>query len=180
MRLDQCAIRRPNPESSFRIVRANPLALQVLTCLWPDDLHDLRSYLKKLQYCGVYLLTGERDGSPIVRVGEGFKLWDRLAVHRNDVALVFVREVHLVCAPHYDKDAVVKLQELLTDAAREAGRAAVFSGTGPLRLPAVDPWRASALAREAEAAIEVLRLAGYHIFTAFKPRSASHPFGVGF
>ena len=166
---------RPDPARSARIYEAPPLAMRVLACDWPGDLPFLRDYLRdQLRgrsanrhvtdgWSGAYALSGTTDGCPLVRIGEGARLWDRLPHHKGDRELAFAREIHVVCAEHYDKTTVVYLQEALTDAATAAGHARVVHGVGPQRLP-VPAYKRAALVREASAAAELLALAGCFAF----------------
>ena len=158
MTISRCIVKRPSVNSTLRIHHAPGYEMRVLACEWPD-LADLRAYLKVQACAGTYVLTGLDGLRPVAYVGEGSRLWDRLADHRSIPPLPLVQTAHLVCSPNdYDKGAVVYLQAMLSDRLRECGRLERI-GAEPARL-SLPADRLEELQRQVEPALALLAMAG--------------------
>lgn len=158
MSVTRCIVKRPSPSSTFRVHYAPGYEMRALACDWPD-LADLRAHLKAHACAGAYVLTGVDGPRAVAYVGEGSRLWERLADHRSLPPLPLVQTVHLICSPNdYDKGAVVYLQAVLSDRLRECGRVERI-GAEPARL-CLPADRLEELQRQVEPAVALLAMAG--------------------
>src|ERR1700722_702301 len=82
---------------------------------------------------GVYLLVGEEAGRPIVYVGEGDSIADRIRIHAKDADKEFWERVCLITSKDVNltKAHVRYLESRLVKIIKEAGRGTVTNGNEP-------------------------------------------------
>ena len=174
MTVNRSIVKRPSTSSSFRVYHAPGYEMRALACDWPD-LADLRAYLKMQACAGAYVLTGLDGLRAVAYVGEGSRLWERLADHRSAPPLPLVQTIHLICSPaDYDKAAALYFQAVLSDRLRECGRVARI-GAEPARLN-LPADRLEELQRQVEPAVALLAMAGC---SALVPNRSCSPIGEG-
>lgn len=88
---------------------------------------------KEARYTGVYLLFGEQDGEPLVYIGEGEDISDRIRKH--DTKKDWWSSAILVtsAANNLNKAHVKYLESRLVEQARTVGRVALENGNTPAR-----------------------------------------------
>ena len=161
-----CFNERPLDHSSLRALSCEGLTLTLLIARW-YELADLTRRLRQTGYAGVYILSGTIADELTVYVGEGAALWKRLGQHRGEPTLQFVREIHLLCCPAFDKASVIYLQEKLTDLV-DATPGIRRIGHRPERLN-LPEFRKRVLRQQFELGLDYLALSGFSAFLPLPP-----------
>jgi hypothetical protein len=158
-RLPRIEIGFPLPGTSLATFSSKIVSVQVVRASWSDLNHLLRHEL--LEQASTYVLAGldPVTGALCLYNGEGGKLPVRLPDHRRNEMLAFAETIFVLTSPAFDKSDVVYLQRRISALIKQAGRACLVQGCGPVCQP-IHPLEAEELDIVLAYGLQLLEAAG--------------------
>ena len=138
--LPRIEISYPVEGTSLSVFTSKVVGTSVIRADWNDLTRLLQ--LPELRGAIAYLLVGiDGENGLSARVGEAGKPPCRLPDHRRNEDLLFAQEIFVLANMAFDKSDIVYLQERISGLVREAQRAYLVQGTGPISQPLCAPRR---------------------------------------
>ncbi|WP_091131690.1 hypothetical protein [Microvirga guangxiensis] len=132
--LPRIEISYPVEGTSLAAFNSKVVGTSVIRADWNDLTRLLQ--LPELRGAIAYLLVGyDEENGLSARVGEAGKPPCRLPDHRRNEDLLFAEEIFVLANAAFDKSDIVYLQERISGLVKQAQRAYLVQGTGPISQP---------------------------------------------